>query len=198
MWQPGRSFLHLDWHSCSRTMVVWVLSLGVPWTQFFPSLKWHSSTACSRGGKKQIKLSRMENRYYNILVTRAASRSSETEDHLDATFTQIFPSLNETACSCLGVLGHGRVILYLKGMNVTWKLECVVCVLVGFLTSYTLFSCLIYMFKEKIRHDRNPFSPAILGFGCVKKYIKIRMLVTRTISCTISNNYSKAYSSHCC
>jgi len=101
-------------------MVVWVLSLGVPWTQFFPSLNEMTQLYCMfKRGKKQIKLSRMENRYYNILVTRAASRSSETEDHLDATFTQIFPSLNETACSCLGVLGHGRVILYLKGMNVT-------------------------------------------------------------------------------
>jgi hypothetical protein len=145
----------------------------------------------------------MENWYYNILVMRAVSRSSETEDHLDASFTQFFPSLNEMPSSCLGV-GHGRVILYLKGMNVTWKLECVW--FVFWLGSYTLFSCLIKWYaallpvqEKKLQHDRNPFNPAILGFGCIKKYIKkIRMLVTRTISCTISNNDSGTNSSHSC
>jgi hypothetical protein len=149
MWQPGRSFLHLDsgipdleqwWCEC------WVWVCCGP-NSSLPLMKWHTVLLhVQEGKKKQIKLSRMENWYYNILITRAASRSSETEDHLDATFTQIFPSLNEAVRSCLGVLGHARVILYLKGMNVTWKLECVWFVL--WLGSYTLFSRLIKWYTE--------------------------------------------------
>ena len=174
----------------------------MPWTQFFPSLDemTHSSTACSRGkNKPSFQEWRIDIRTSLSQGLRQGHRKQRI------TLTQPSPksSLPLMKCTELFRCSRSWSCYFVSQRNECNLKACVW--FVFWLGSYTLFSSLIKWYtallhvpEKKIQHDRNPFNPAILGFGCVKKYIKIRMLVTRTISCTISNNDSGTYSSHCC
>ena len=159
-----------------------MLSLGVTWTQFFPSLDemTHSSTACSRGENKS------SFQEWRIDITTSLSQGlRQGHRRQRITLTQPTPKSSLPLMKCTELFRCSRSW---SCYFVSQRNECNLKACVWFLFwlgSYTLFSSLIKWYA------------AILGFGCVKKYIKIRMLVTRTISCTISNNDSGTYSSHC-